>query len=186
MRHGVKTIKLGRNVGHRRAMLKNLATSVLERGSAEEMRERHVITTIDKAKAIRPMVERLITYGKKGDLGSRRQAARFITKPEVLQELFSTIGPRYADRVGGYTRVLRVDKRRHGDNAQLAIITLVENEIVKRPKKKKSPKKAAAKKVDITQAEVKAPEASVEESKVTESSPAAGSTTASAGTEKSE
>jgi large subunit ribosomal protein L17 len=125
MRHHDKNYKLGRNYGHRRALLKNLATAVLKQGVAEAENERYVVTTVIRAKAVRPLVERLITYAKQGDLAARRQAARFIQEPKVLQDLFSIIGPRYANRNGGYTRILKLSQTRAGDNAPQAVIALV-------------------------------------------------------------
>ena len=117
MRHGVKTKKLGRRSEHRKAMLNNLATSILRQGLAAEQLNRKVITTVPKAKVVRGLVDRLITYAKKGDLSARRQAAKFVHDAEVLQGLFSDLGPRYASRAGGYTRILKVAENRHGDNA---------------------------------------------------------------------
>jgi large subunit ribosomal protein L17 len=159
-RHGVVGKRLGRNVGHRKALLKNLATSVIAQGLKEEPMERHVVTTITKAKAIRGLVERLITYAKQGDLASRRQAARFVTQKPILSGLFDVLGKRYAKRAGGYTRVLKLSGNRLGDATQMAIITLVEEEIT--PKTRKPAPKAKAKadkKVDITKAEAKTAEA---------------------------
>lgn len=165
MRHGVKTKKLGKRAEHRKAMLNNLATSILRQGLSAEQLDRKVITTVPKAKVVRGLVDRLITYAKKGDLSARRQAAKFVHDSEVLQGLFSDLGPRYAKRPGGYTRILKVAENRHGDNAEMALITLVEDEISPRRAVKKSAKatapvpakKAAAKKkVDITKSEAKA------------------------------
>ncbi len=154
MRHGVVGNRLNRTSSHRKAMLKNLATSVLIKGMEEEQMERQIVTTVPKAKAVRGLVERLITYAKQGDLAARRQAARFVPDPKALQALFETIGPRYQARQGGYTRVLKLSQNRHGDNAEMAIISLVENDIVQKPKKKPARKKAqAGKKVNITKAE---------------------------------
>jgi len=160
-RHGVVGKRLSRNVGHRKALLKNLATSVIAQGLSEEPMERHVVTTVTKAKAIRGLVERLITYAKQGDLAARRQAARFVTQPKVLSGLFETLAPRYAKRAGGYTRVLKLSGNRMGDAAQMAVITLVEEEITPKTRKKapaKPAKAKAEKKVDITKAEAKAGE----------------------------
>ncbi len=157
MRHGVKHNRLNRNTDHRRALLNNLATSVLKKGLEEEVMKRQVRTTVVKAKVVRGLVERLITYAKKGDLSARRQAARFVKEPAVLQGLFDIIGKRYATRAGGYTRVLKLGEPRKGDNADMAVIMLVEDEV--RTKTKKAPKRAskakADKKVNITQAEAK-------------------------------
>lgn len=164
-RHGVVGKRLGRNVGHRKALLKNLATSVIAQGLKEEAMERQVVTTVTKAKAIRGLVERLITYAKKGDLAARRQAARFVTQPKILSGLFDVLGKRYEKRAGGYTRVLKLSGNRHGDASQMAMITLVEEEIKPRTRKKapaKPAKAKAEKKVDITKAE-KAPEAAAPE-----------------------
>jgi large subunit ribosomal protein L17 len=159
-RHGVVGKRLSRNVGHRRALLKNLATSVIAQGLKEEPMERHVVTTVTKAKAVRGLVERLITYAKQGDLAARRQAARFVTQPKVLSGLFETLAPRYAKRAGGYTRVLKLSGNRMGDASQMAVITLVEEEIKPKTRKKAGAKGAAKKakaekKVDITKAEAK-------------------------------
>jgi len=136
MRHGVKGSKLGRNYGHRRAMLKNLATSVIKAGLKEVESERYVVTTVVKAKAVRGLVDRLVTYAKKGDLTSRRQAAKFIQEPAVLKELFAVVGPRYNERQGGYTRILKLSQTRLGDSADMAVIGLVEDEVKSRHSKR--------------------------------------------------
>lgn len=160
MRHGVKHNRLNRNTDHRRALLNNLATSVLKKGLEEEVMKRQVRTTVVKAKVVRGLVERLITYAKKGDLSARRQAAKFVKEPAVLQGLFDIIGKRYAKRAGGYTRVLKLGEPRKGDNADMAVIMLVEDEVrtkTKKPaaKRAKAAGGAKSKKVDITQAEAK-------------------------------
>ncbi len=155
MRHGVKVNRLDRATAHRKAMLNNLATSVLLQGLKEEQIDRKVVTTVAKAKVVRGLVDRLITYGKKGDLAARRQAARFVKDKKALTGLFDTLGPRYSKRDGGYSRVLRMSTR-VGDSAEMALISLVEEEI--RVKTKKPAAKAKAKvekKVDITKAEAK-------------------------------
>lgn len=151
MKHGVKTNRLGRNASHRKALLSNLATSVLRQGLKENQIERQVRTTVTKAKTVGPLVERLITFAKRGDLTARRQAARVIHDHEVLQQLFETIGPRYAERQGGYTRVLKLDQERAGDAAVMAIITLVEDKLEKKSHRPRTVK-PVAKKVDITEA----------------------------------
>jgi large subunit ribosomal protein L17 len=158
MRHGVKTNRLGRDRDHRRALVNNLATSILRQGLNEEQMERSIVTTLPKAKVVRGLVDRLITYAKKGDLAARRQAARFVKEPIVLQGLFETLAPRYAARPGGYTRVLRMSENRRGDAAVMAMVTLVEDEVTKRTKKKpaRAKAKAGVKKVDITQKETAA------------------------------
>jgi len=147
-------------------MLNSLATSILKQGLNPAQIDRKVITTVPKAKVVRGLVDRLITYAKKGDLSARRQAAKFVHDSEVLQGLFSDLGPRYAQRAGGYTRILKVSENRKGDNAEMALITLVEDEVTPRRAAKKPAAKAASakkpaakKKVDITKAEPEAPAA---------------------------
>src|SRR5690606_27365469 len=165
MRHGVVRNRLNRDTDHRRAMLNNLATSILRQGLNTDQLDRKVITTVPKAKVVRGLVDRLITYAKKGDLSARRQAAKFVHDSDVLKGLFSDLGPRYAARAGGYTRVLKVSENRKGDNAEMALITLVEDEVTPRRAARKPAKTATArkpaakKKVDITKAEPEAPAA---------------------------
>jgi len=116
MRHLVSGRKLNRSASHRRAMLSNLAVSILDK--------ERVTTTLAKAKEVRGVVERMITYGKKGDLHARRLAACRINDESVLKKLFSDIAPGYKERNGGYTRVLKTEDRK-GDCAPMAIIELV-------------------------------------------------------------
>ena len=99
MRHRNAGFKLGRNTSHRRALLRNLVTSVIV--------EDRVETTVAKAKAVRPHVEKMITLGKKGDLHSRRQALSFLMTDKAVTRLFDTVAPRYGDRQGGYLRIVR-------------------------------------------------------------------------------
>lgn len=108
--------KIGTNSAHRRAILRNMTTSVLEHGQVE--------TTLAKAKEVRRMVDKMITLGKKNDLASYRKAVGYLTDEDVAQKLFKEIAPAYADRNGGYTRVLRSSVRR-GDATEMAIIELV-------------------------------------------------------------
>jgi large subunit ribosomal protein L17 len=129
MRHGVKVKKWGADAAHKRAMLRSLSTSILLKGLEADPQDRVVRTTLFKAKLVRSQVERLITYAKKGDLAARRQAARFVRDKAVLKGLFDTIGPRYASRNGGYTRVLKLGANRPGDSAEMAIISLVEDQL---------------------------------------------------------
>ena len=123
MRHKVDGYKLGRDVAHRGALLRNLVTSVIE--------HERVVTTPTKAKAVRPLVEKMITLAKNGNLHSRRQAASFLKTPESVQKLFDKLGPRFTQRNGGYTRIVRLGFRQ-GDGAEQAIIELVGSELVKR------------------------------------------------------
>ena len=110
------TRKLGRPTDHRRAMLRAMVTYLLENGKIE--------TTVTRAKEVRPLVEKMITLGKKNTLASKRQAMAFITKEDVVKKLFDETAPKYADRNGGYCRILKIGPRR-GDNAEMAIIELV-------------------------------------------------------------
>ncbi len=141
MRHLKSGRKLNRTASHRKAMLGNLAVSILE--------HERVTTTTAKAKEVRGVVERLITYGKNNTLHSIRIAAKTIRDKDILKKLFDDIGPAYQDRNGGYTRVIKVGERK-GDNAELSIIELVgRNGDEPRQRKKKTaakPKKVAAKK----------------------------------------
>jgi large subunit ribosomal protein L17 len=116
MRHRKTVAKLGKTAAHRRAMYRNMVTSLL--------REERVVTTVPKAKAARRVAERMITFAKRGDLHARRQAARVVRDHEVLQKLFEEIGPRFAERPGGYTRILKTGFRQ-GDNAPMSILELV-------------------------------------------------------------
>ena len=110
------TRKLGRTTDIRMSMLRGLVTYLLENGRLE--------TTVYRAKEVRSLTDKMITLGKKNTLASKRQALAFITKEDVVVKLFNEIAPSYADRNGGYTRVLKIGPRR-GDNAEMAIIELV-------------------------------------------------------------
>ena len=110
------TRKLGKTTDQRMAMLRQQVTDFLDKGRME--------TTITRAKEIKPMAEKMITLGKKGDLAAYRQALSFITREDVANKLFKEIAPKYADRNGGYTRVTRIGQRR-GDAAEMAVIELV-------------------------------------------------------------
>jgi len=111
-----KLRKLGRPTDHRKAMLRNLVTSLL--------REERIETTVTRAKETKRMADKMITLAKRGDLHARRQVLAYIYDEDVVKKLFDEIGPKYADRNGGYTRVLKVGPRR-GDAAEMAIIELV-------------------------------------------------------------
>ncbi len=117
MRHNKSGRTLGRKPDHRQHMMRNMVTSFL-------LNEK-ITTTVTRAKELRKLAEKMITLAKRGDLHSRRQAMRVIREPQVVARLFEMIAPRYADRPGGYTRILRLDNRL-GDNAPMAIIELVE------------------------------------------------------------
>jgi len=128
MRHRKAGFKLGRKTPYRRALLRNLTTSVLM--------EDRVETTVTKAKAVRPLVEKMITLGKKGDLHSRRQALAFMMTRESVTRLFDTVAPRYGDRTGGYLRIVRTGFRK-GDGGETAFIELLGAEQVLDEKRQK-------------------------------------------------
>ena len=111
------TRKLGRPTAHRNAMLRGMVTYLLENGKIE--------TTLTRAKEVRSLTEKMITLGKKNNLAARRQALAYITKEDVVKELFDVIAPKYADRNGGYTQIYKMGPRR-GDGAEMAIIKLVD------------------------------------------------------------
>ncbi|HPW93814.1 MAG TPA: 50S ribosomal protein L17, partial [Fibrobacteraceae bacterium] len=139
------------------AILRSLATSILEKGLETEQGNRYIRTTLHKAKLAKSVVDRLITYAKKGDLSARREAARFVRDPKVVQGLFDVLGPRYASRNGGYTRVLKLGPNRPGDAAEMALIGLVEDEIVEKAVKP-SQKKAEVKPIDMVEGAAKTAE----------------------------
>ena len=119
MRHKVAGWKLGRNTAHRRSLLRNLVTSIII--------EERIETTVPKAKAMRPIVEKMITLGKRGDLAARRQALAYLMTGAAVDKLFDTIGPRFGDREGGYLRIVRSAPRK-GDGAESAFIELLGSE----------------------------------------------------------
>ena len=127
MRHKSAGRRLGRKTSHREAMFRNMVTSLLNHGK--------ITTTDAKAKEIRVVAERMITLGKRGDLHSMRLAASVIREKDVVSKLFSTIAPRYKERLGGYTRIIKLGFRQ-GDAAPVSLIELVEEEI--KPGKVKS------------------------------------------------
>jgi len=123
MRHRRGGYKLKRDIGARRALLKGLVTSVIE--------QERVVTTVPKAKAIKPLVEKMITLAKRDNLHARRQAAAFLETPAAVKQLYDKLGTRFGQRNGGYTRVVRLGWRR-GDGAEQAMVELVGSELVKR------------------------------------------------------
>ena len=123
MRHRVGTAKLKRDVGSRNSLLKNLVTSVIITD--------YIVTTVPKAKAAKPLVEKMITLAKRDTLHTRRQAAAFLETPASVKKLFDTIGPKFSQRPGGYTRITRLGFRK-GDGAELCKLELVGTELVKR------------------------------------------------------
>ncbi|QEM67952.1 50S ribosomal protein L17 [Geobacter sp. FeAm09] len=144
MRHNKAGRRLGRKTSHREAMFRNMVTSLLN--------HEKITTTDAKAKEIRSVAEKMITLGKRGDLHAQRQAASYIREKSVVTKLFSAIAPRYKDRPGGYTRIIKLGIRQ-GDTAPISLIELVEEEMKTKtapatpPKAAKAPaRKAAAKK----------------------------------------
>jgi len=123
MRHRVGGFKLKRPVDSRNSLLRNLCTSVIE--------TERVVTTVTKAKAVKPLVEKMITLAKKDTLHSRRQAAMVLRTPASVKKLFDTLGTRFGQRSGGYTRITRLAPRK-GDGAEVAMLELVGSELVKR------------------------------------------------------
>jgi large subunit ribosomal protein L17 len=119
MRHGSAHRKLGRTAEHRKAMFANMAAALIK--------HEQITTTLPKAKELRPVVEKLVTLGKRGDLHARRQAISQIRDVAMVKKLFEVLGPRYKEREGGYTRVLKAGFR-YGDNAAVAVIEFVDRD----------------------------------------------------------
>jgi len=120
MRHRVHGRKLGRTSSHRKALFRNQLTALFT--------HERIITTVPKAKELRPIAERMVTMARTGTLAARRRVGAMISDKEIAKRLFDEIAPRFADRPGGYTRIMRLG-RRHGDNAELAIIEFVDYEL---------------------------------------------------------
>ena len=164
MRHRISGRRLGRDCQHRLALRRNLVASLFEHET--------VSTTIEKAKEVKPFAERLITLARKGTLAARRQAISLLSNRRIVKDvegkeaasgtvigkLFSDIGPRYLDRPGGYTRIIRLSKRRLGDNGELCLLQLVgkEEEALKKPSKKKAAKKTPGKKASAAKGKAEA------------------------------
>src|SRR5437899_11888095 len=123
MRHKKSGYKLKRNIGARKALFKGLVTSIIE--------HERIVTTVPKAKAVQPIVEKIITLAKRDTLHTRRQAAAFVETPAAVKKLFDKLGTRFGQRNGGYTRVVRLGPRK-GDGAEQAMLELVGSELVKR------------------------------------------------------
>ena len=144
MRHKVAGWKLGRNTAHRRSLLRNLVTSVIV--------EERVETTVPKAKAARPLVEKMITLGKRGDLAARRLAAAYLMTNDAVVKLFDTIGPRFGDRNGGYLRIVRTGWNK-GDGADKAFIELLGSEQLLDEKRQKRAEARAKKAMEEAEAQ---------------------------------
>jgi large subunit ribosomal protein L17 len=120
MRHGKVHRKLGRTAEHRKAMFANMAAALIK--------HEQIVTTLPKAKELRPVVEKLVTLGKRGDLHARRQAVAQMRDVDMVKKLFEVLGPRYKDRKGGYTRILKAGFR-YGDSAPVAVIEFVDRDV---------------------------------------------------------
>ena len=140
MRHLKLRRKFSRTPAHRKALLRNLSTALI--------RDEKCVTTLEKAKAMRPVIERLITLARTGTLHARREAHAYLMSKDVVHKLFADVAPRYAGRPGGYTRILRTASR-HGDAAPLAVIQLVEAKVAEASKKDAPKKKAAPRKKKV-------------------------------------
>jgi large subunit ribosomal protein L17 len=117
MRHQRVGRKLGRDAAHRKALYANLTASLIEHG--------RIKTTVAKAKEVRPVAEEMITLGRRGDVPARRQALKFLRSQDVVHKLFSEVGPRFSDRPGGYSRIVKLGPRQ-GDAAEMAYLELVD------------------------------------------------------------
>ena len=140
MRHRNGHRKLSRNTPHRRALLRNLVTDLLDHG--------RLMTTLPKAKEVRPLAEKMITLGKRDNLHARRQLQAYLLREAVAKKVFDTIAPRFADRKGGYSRIIKLGNRK-GDGADLAIIELLGSELeVKKAERAEKVKDKQAKKTE--------------------------------------
>ncbi|MBN2429854.1 MAG: 50S ribosomal protein L17 [Acidobacteria bacterium] len=180
MRHRVSGRKLNRTSSHRRAMFRNMATALFE--------HERIVTTLPKAKELRPVVEKLITQGRKGTLHARRHILSYVRSKDVAHKVMDEIAPRYADRPGGYIRILKLGYR-DGDKTEMALVELIGSEPVKEtpkkeskekekagetPKTKTSRKKAAKKEADVpVESEPTEAEAEVDEEEETKAEAAA-------------
>jgi large subunit ribosomal protein L17 len=146
MRHGMANRKLGRTSGHRAALFRNQLASLIDK--------ERIITTLPKAKELRPQIERLVTLGKSDSVHNRRQVERVVAEDGLLAKLFDTLGPRFSERPGGYTRIIKLGFRR-GDAAEMAILEFVgyEPKIEEAPAEEKGGKKAAPKKEEAEETE---------------------------------
>jgi len=135
LRHGNTGKKLGRDHAHRKALYANLAGALIEHG--------RIKTTVTKAKAVKPIAEQMITLGRRGDLHARRQAVAFLRSKDVVHKLFAEIGPRFADRPGGYSRIIKLGPRA-GDAAEMVYLELLDEPVVLKERAAPQPEAAAA------------------------------------------
>jgi large subunit ribosomal protein L17 len=155
MRHGMVNRKLGRTTSHRLAMFRNQLASLIDK--------ERIITTLPKAKELKPQIERLITLGRNDSVHNRRNAARQVQDDKLVAKLFDTLGPRFSDRPGGYTRIVKLGPRR-GDAAEMAILEFVGFELPSE-EKKAAPAKGAKKAKAKEEPEAEAPAAEEEKPK---------------------
>src|SRR5215208_1859771 len=148
MRHQRSGKKLGRDAAHRKALYSNLAGALIEHG--------RIKTTVTKAKAVKPIAEQMITLGRRGDLHARRQAVAFLRSKDVVHKLLAEVAPRFKDRPGGYSRIVKIGPR-PGDAAEMAYLELVDEELTPRPRHERAAEPAA-----------RVPEPAVEEPELTE------------------
>ena len=127
MRHLKQGVKLGRTTSHRKALFRNIVTSLI--------RYEKIETTLAKAKELRRVADRMVTLGKKGTLSARRRAAEYVKDKDIVRKLFDAIAKRYAERKGGYTRIYKIGVRR-GDAAKMAVIELVDRDVSAEPKRR--------------------------------------------------
>ena len=153
MRHHRSGRKLGRDASHRKALYANLAGALIEHG--------RIKTTVTKAKAVKPIAEQMITLGRRGDLHARRQATAFLRSRDVVHKLFAEVAPRFKDRPGGYSRIIRIGTRA-GDAAEMVYLELVDEEYVAQQLEERTPEPAAAV-VEEAPVEEAEPEAAVDE-----------------------
>jgi large subunit ribosomal protein L17 len=152
VRHARAGKKLGRDSAHRKALYSNLAGALIEHG--------RIKTTVTKAKAVKPIAEQMITLGRRGDLHARRQATAFLRSRDIVHKLFAEVGPRFKDRPGGYSRIIRIGPR-PGDAAEMVYLELVDEEYVATQREERTPAPAPAPAVPVEAAE-EAPETEAE------------------------
>src|SRR3954471_23911282 len=154
MRHQRSGKKLGRDAAHRKALYSNLAGALIEHG--------RIKTTVTKAKAVKPIAEQMITLGRRGDLHARRQAVAFLRSKDVVHKLFDEVAPRFKDRPGGYSRIIKIGPR-PGDAAEMVYLELVGEEVTARPRRERPVPEAEAVPATPEPAAEEAPETEAEQ-----------------------
>jgi large subunit ribosomal protein L17 len=154
VRHARTGKKLGRDSAHRKALYSNLAGALIEHG--------RIKTTVTKAKAVKPIAEQMITLGRRGDLHARRQATAFLRSRDVVHKLFAEVAPRFKDRPGGYSRIIKIGPR-PGDAAEMVYLELVDEEYVARQREERTPEPVAAVAEVPDEAAEEAPETETEQ-----------------------